>query len=273
MATASHSITLTYGRDKNGNEDHPNAAVLTYSDVQKYFKRLRFDGFPLRYFAVGEYGSQKGRAHWHLMVYWQGKVPPHELQKTYMQDQWPHGHSFWDKPSTAAIRYVCKYLTKEVDGKGRQYHLSMSKKPPLGHEYFKRLAERYVTQGIAPQEPFYWFGDVRDQEDKPIRFYMSGVSLDNFCQSYLDQWRERRGGHPPSSPLLEEYCDRVARLPHEIRADGFRVRVPYPWITPPWGSAIQSPKRTIRISTKVQRAGFTGPITAREGGHGKEKSS
>ena len=85
-AVASHAITLTYGRvhlstenDAYGDAEHPRAAVLTYSDVQKYFKLLRRHGYPLRYFAVGEYGSLKGRAHWHIIAFWQDKAPPHEL--------------------------------------------------------------------------------------------------------------------------------------------------------------------------------------------------
>ncbi|WP_221724636.1 hypothetical protein, partial [Ochrobactrum sp. SFR4] len=40
-AIAAHSISLTYGRDENDSVDHLHAAWLTYSDVQKYFKRLR----------------------------------------------------------------------------------------------------------------------------------------------------------------------------------------------------------------------------------------
>jgi hypothetical protein len=231
-ATASHSITLTYGRDEEGNEDHLRAAVLTYSDVQKYFKLLRRRGYPCKYFAVGEYGTTKGRAHWHLMVYWQGPVPPHEEAVRFQEQHWPHGYSFWEKPTPAAVRYVCKYITKDLDNAQRQGHLAMSKKPPLGHAYFVGLAGRYVDQGIAPLEPYYWFSHVRGEDGRPEKFYLSGVSLDNFCQSFLEQWAARRGGHPPISSMLEAYCDRMARVDKPLLAEVMPQRVNPFYVSP-----------------------------------------
>lgn len=233
-ATASSSITLTYGGGM-----HERAAVLTYSDVQKYFKLLRRHGFPLRYFAVGEYGSVKGRSHWHLVVFWQDRVPPHDAEERFMEPHWPHGWSYWERPSAASIRYVCKYIQKDIAAAERQGHLAMSKKPPLGAEYFERLARRYVEQGLAPQAPTYSFADVRDARDKPLQFYMHGVTRDNFCAAFLRQWRERNSGHPPYSPLIEEYCDRMARVDRPFVPDPFKPRVAYPWIEPPGGVPIQ----------------------------------
>lgn len=76
-SVACHAVTLTYGRDQSygGVSDHVRASVLTYSDVQKYLKLLRRHGFPVRYFVTGEFGSLKGRAHWHIMLYWQRSAP------------------------------------------------------------------------------------------------------------------------------------------------------------------------------------------------------
>ena len=74
-AKAASVVSLTYGRDRStGDVDHMQAAVLTYSDVQKMLKHLRVDGYPVRYFVAGEYGSRNGRAHWHVILYWQGNV-------------------------------------------------------------------------------------------------------------------------------------------------------------------------------------------------------
>ena len=112
-AKAAHVVTLTYGEDPRiGGIDHIRAALLTYSDVQKYLKRLRGDGYPVRYFVVGEYGSVKGRAHWHIVLYWQAAVPEHRHRENFMQKHWPHGWSYWDEVSPSAIRYACKYLQK-----------------------------------------------------------------------------------------------------------------------------------------------------------------
>ena len=223
-AKAAHSVTLTYGRDKKGDEDHLRAKILTYSDVQKYFKHLRADGYPCRYFAVGEYGSDKGRAHWHVMIYWQGSVPDHELNKRFNEKHWPHGWSFFELPSPASVRYICKYIQKDIGKDERQGHLAMSKKPPLGAEYFMLLAQKYVRQGLAPQDPYYWFPDAQNENGQPIKFYLKGRSLELFLDEYVAEWgRVYPGRHIPNSELVEKRLDELAarQAPVNVGGDPF----------------------------------------------------
>jgi hypothetical protein len=218
-AVASHSITLTYGRDDDGNADHLRAAVLTYSDVQKYLKSLRADGFPLRYFVVGEYGSQKGRAHWHMMAYWQERVPDHDLDKRFEEKHWPHGWSHFELPHKNSIRYVCKYIQKDIGKEERQGHLAMSKKPPLGADYFRDLADWYVENQLAPQDAVYTFDECRDENGKRIPFHLMGRSLDLFLARYSYRWKQvHPDRHPPVSELLEEFEDR--QTPEILRLGG-----------------------------------------------------
>lgn len=209
-------VTLTYGRDKHGNEDHFRAAWLTYSDVQKYFKLLRRDGYKFRYLICGEYGSVKGRAHWHALMFWENRVPPHELstmgsEKRFENKYWPHGFQHWEKPNVTSIRYVCKYIQKDIGKEERQGHLSMSKKPPLGNAYFRWLAEEYVRHGLAPQHLKYTFPDVRGKDGKPVEYYMGGTTAHNFIEHYKAAWQRHSGGHHPNSALIEEHDDRLAR--------------------------------------------------------------
>ena len=223
-AKAAHVVTLTYGQDRTtGDIDHIRAAVLTYSDVQKYLKYLRVDGFPVRYFVVGEYGSMKGRAHWHIILYWQGPVPDHVLRENFMQKHWPHGWSYWDKCSPEAIRYACKYLLKDPADEEKQGWGPMpSKKPPLGHDYFRQLAEQYLEQGLSPQTLFYHFPDVRRvprtlrakthkqfrEAAKPVQFHLTGKSAENFLQYFIDIWREAHDGEdPPRSEIIWDFLD------------------------------------------------------------------
>lgn len=213
-AKATHSITLTYGRDEEGNEDHLRARLLTPSDPQGYFKRLRANGYPCRYFLVGEYGSQRGRAHWHIIVYWLDRVPPHTLDKRFHEKHWPHGLSHWEKPSFHAIRYVCKYIQKGRKRHGSEGYLSMSRFPPLGDAYFKRLAENYVNNRFAPQDLFYTFEGVtrsnKRKNSEKIRFMMRGKTADNFLAHYVQKWREKwPNKHIPNSELVEEYLDKM----------------------------------------------------------------
>lgn len=253
------SITLTYGRDENDNADHVRAAVLTYSDVQNYMKRLRFSGYVVRYFAVGEYGSRKGRAHWHLIMFYDdnsavinqrlahnaaveagikrgkalpvpdGAVPEHEISTRgfdgdlrdvrFSDAHWEHGHAVWEElqddyeaSASRAVRYVCKYLAKDIHDAARQVvGPRMSKKPPLGDAWLRDRAAQYVQQGLAPQDLFYSFPDVRSSDGAVKRFVLNGVSADNFIRYYV----EAKTGE--AMPIMASEAGKVERLEYEVR--------------------------------------------------------
>lgn len=238
VSAASNSVTLTYGRDEDGESDHLRAAVLTYSDVQKYLKLLRKNGYPCRYFAVGELGSKKGRAHWHVLLFWKDRAPPHELRKNIAAPYWEHGYSFWDAVDGPSIRYVCKYIQKDVAAQARQGHLAMSKKPPLGAEFFRRRACRFVAAGLSPQDAFYTFPGVDTRQGKPVRYMLTGRSLDLFCEAYVLEWnRVNPGRWWPTSDLIEAYLDRMAKDEKPFQLERrYNRRVSRPFIDPPVGS-------------------------------------
>lgn len=246
-ATRTFSISLTYGRDENDNADHIRAAVLTYSDVQKYMKRIRKSGYTCRYFAVGEYGSDKGRAHWHLIVFYYGDVPEHEISTRgpdgkiqdvrFSERHWQWGWSVWEELHDAyeaaaarAVRYVCKYLLKDAEDEAAQMlGPRMSKQPPLGDAYIRGLAADYARQGLAPQDLFYTYPGVLDKQGRTKRFRLGGVSAINYITYYLEaltghrrpeelygpaleKWMDRAWRHArrPNSELVDEYIDRIA---------------------------------------------------------------
>lgn len=217
-AKAAHVVTLTYGPNWRmweptwGEPDHPRARMLTYSDVQGTLKRLRNNGYPVRIFSAGEYGSERRRAHWHVIMYWQDRVPEiGELRRNVDWEYWREGHVYWDKPKPAAIRYACKYILKDPGDGEQQGHLMMSKKPPLGAAYFRQVAQQYVTDRLCPQSPFYSFDGVKRAPVKggpkeKVQFVMTGATLDLFCNTYLDLWEEAYGDKPiPVSPWFEEW--------------------------------------------------------------------
>jgi hypothetical protein len=211
-------VTLTYGRSRAGDVDHERAVILTYSDIQKYLKLLRRHGFPVRYFVTGEFGSKKGRAHWHIMLYWQNGAPVHELDRNFIEPHWPHGWSFWTKPTPHAVRYNCKYIQKDMGDAERQGHLAMSKKPPLGAAYFEQLAEQYVRQGLAPQDLTYSFPDVRRRRgdrEEVVQFVLMERSAELFLAHYVKCWREAWPNRDfPRSELVEEFTDPGAWKDH-----------------------------------------------------------
>lgn len=229
-SAASHSITLTYGRDEFGNEDHLRAKVLTYSDVQKYLKKLRFNGYPLRYLVAGEYGPEKGRCHWHLIAFWQDKVPPHTLNEMFAESHWTHGLSYWDTVGPRSVRYCCKYLQKDMVKDEKQTHMSMSKIPPLGGRYFDDLAQKYVDQGLAPQDLTYSFHESRSSETgKKHTYTMMNTSAKDFMQVYLAKWEARYPGvlHPYSE-ILNDYEDSLVPEDLELKKEPRPYRIRYP---------------------------------------------
>ncbi|KGE02472.1 hypothetical protein [Rhizobium sp. YS-1r] len=255
-SVATSFITLTYGRDEDGNESHARAAILTYSDVQKYFKQLRNRGYPCRYLMTGEHGSAKGRAHWHGIVFWQERVPTsmtdyggnswHRTQREvpvevpivwderFNEPCWVHGFSQWSavrpRNEKGSIAYACKYINKDVDDPHAQSKLAMSKRPPLGTAFFVKRAQKFVDERISPQDPFYTFPfDAVRQDGKPVNFMLSGKVYEIFCQAFIDKWKEQVGGHYPHSDFLDEYEDRKLRKDsgdYEYLGAGRYVRVP-----------------------------------------------
>lgn len=208
-ASTTHSVTLTYGRDESGNEDHVHAAVLVYSDVQKYFKSLRRAGFKFKYLCAGEYGSKKRRAHWHVILFWDGPAPEVELNKNHHHVYWPHGHTFWEPMTYKSVLYVCKYLQKPQGDDEGEAMLRMSKKPPLGHEWFQKWARQHVEQGLAPRSLHYSFADVRHKDGKAKEVYMQGVTADNFLEEYCRYFVHAKGHtRMPGSELVEEFIDK-----------------------------------------------------------------
>lgn len=262
FAVAPFFLSLTYGRDENGSEDHIRARLLTYSDIQKLMKRFRASGYIPRYFCVGEYGSAKGRAHWHVLIFWKdnadeiarriehnadvrakrkrgktlnvptGPVPPHKAshrcdvpgheprcscrQVRFAEPHWPHGFSTWEplgrspEETAAAVRYVCKYLHKDVGGSEKQALCRMSKKPLIGADWLHHKAALHVEAGIPPVDLKYEFPGVNRPNGERVPFMLrpgsAGAKL--FLQSFVDQWAEAYPARAvPPSKLVEEFVD------------------------------------------------------------------
>lgn len=225
---ATSVVTLTYGStetvDGARTTQTLSAQVLTYSDVQKWLKRLRNQlGLPFRYVLCGEYGGLKGRAHWHVILFWQVYKPDffagHLRQRWWQDPFWSKhpdsegGYVFWDDFSPETATYICKYILKTELEDGKQSLLRYSKNPVLGGRYFDWYASRYVEQGIVPRDGKYTFPDIRRKDGRPREFMMSRAALDHFCESLIRRWQARWGEHPLTrqhSDLIMDYMDRMA---------------------------------------------------------------
>lgn len=141
-AAETWTLTLTYKEGEVGRD------FLRYGDVQRFFKRLRSAGFQFRYIVAGELGGEKGRPHWHAIIFWQSASPErgpiirYGANGTPMHNFsfWPHGHTVIDPSfSSRNIRYVAKYIQKAEGHAGK---FVASKRPGIGQDYFDAHAKR-----------------------------------------------------------------------------------------------------------------------------------
>ncbi|RVC61240.1 hypothetical protein EN759_29630 [Mesorhizobium sp. M00.F.Ca.ET.038.03.1.1] len=235
-ATASRFVTLTYGGG-----DHPAALLLTYEHVQRFLVEVRRKA-KVRYLAVGEYGSEKGRAHWHVLLFYESGEPPEvEHDKRINHKFWPHGFCQWEVAGTHSFRYCVKYVIKDHGALEKQAKFALSKRPALGAKYFEMLAAKYVDAGLSPKELSYSFPDVINKKTglpETFRLPTQSFSAAHFVGSFVRLWREKHGHDKwPWSDLVEYYLDRdAARTPLDLGKERFAGRVPKPEFPPPYGS-------------------------------------
>jgi hypothetical protein len=218
-------VTLTYAETAG-----VKAVTLVYKDVQIFLKRLRRK-YKVRYICAGEYGTEKGRTHWHIILFFKGEYPKPENMKQlrfgekmkpneYRVDWelWDHGFSYFQEPDIngKSFRYILKYAIKRQDLDSAQMQLTMSKKPPLGHEFFMDLAKEHVEQGVIPRSFLYKIGGVR-KRGQDNRFMMQGQTRDDFMTAFktgfykkeklFEGWIEKYG-EEPKSEFFEEWDEK-----------------------------------------------------------------
>jgi hypothetical protein len=196
-AVSAHScaITLTYApRDDLADK------VVTPKHFQLFMKLMRRAGHKIRYLVAGEYGELKDRAHFHAILFFTHIEPSGRPAPSYMGDlirfpenfqpfsrdipsmhmvhikEWPHGHVKVDwSVDDRSIRYVCEYvLTDKKTG-----WLSMSKKPPLGAEWFARKAQRALEFEVMPSG--FEYLPPNGRSDKP--YLMTGATRRDYLKA------------------------------------------------------------------------------------------
>lgn len=183
------AVTLTYRGET------PHSQTLVYSDVQKFFKRLRSAGISARYIIAGEYGSKRGRAHWHAVLFFRGAVadlektlalPPADTEKQEWKF-WPHGFSFVQKPDYYGLLYVLKYAAKDDGSENTTRRIMMSKKPPLGDAYWPILADRRIAAGLPFSRKFTLPG-AKYSNGNYVQYFLAHKSLVDAYSAHRQQW-------------------------------------------------------------------------------------
>ncbi|UDN67896.1 replication initiator protein [robinz microvirus RP_175] len=167
--------TLTLKQEGDGN--------VHKFEFSKFLKSLREEyrslGILFRFFAVGEYGDQFGRPHYHAIFFgipWQARLLiDHVWQRYDLGHQQETGTVRHDPFSRHLAAYITGYVSKKwtkpsplLGGKNPEF-MSCSRRPGLGVGYVPRLVHGFST-GIGPQA-LAALGDV------PVSLCQSKASL------------------------------------------------------------------------------------------------
>lgn len=113
-----------------------------YSHVQRYLKRLRKSGARFRYFAVSEYGEEKGRLHYHLLIH---ELNPGHVTWMLLDKKWrSFVYANLVRKAGASASYVSKYISKSISrpiASGRYGAKEDELKPPSQREFWQALAK------------------------------------------------------------------------------------------------------------------------------------
>ena len=151
-------ITLTYAPPDGRPWFNPGTAPIDHAEkhihinhFQDFVRSLRDSHHRIRYFVAAERGDFKGRVHFHALLFGKGKAPEIAMNQRAWHRSWPHGHVYAEPLNDKTARYAAKYLeTDNIEG-----WFSLSKKPPLGFEWFLQKAEMCIRLGTMPSSFLY----------------------------------------------------------------------------------------------------------------------
>jgi len=173
-------VTLTYAPEYNDGELHKE-------HIQAFIKKLRYlaarkpaiTNIPnIKYFAVGEYGENYNRPHYHAILFNIPANMPHKA-KAIVSEAWEKGFTQLDELNRTTIQYVCKYIFKQKHHQSertRPFRL-MSTRPPIGSNYlqthpdFHLIGEHYYAQDESKKVhlPRFYADRIFDDEFKERR--------------------------------------------------------------------------------------------------------
>ena len=194
-------ITLTYSDEKLPEFiDYDSGEIksnLVKEDLQKFIKRLREKQYrqtkerKFRYYAVGEYGTETDRAHYHLIGF---NIDRSIINR--LDNIWGHGHVHVGTVTEGSILYVAKYHVNrdmDADENGRQKEFAtMSKRPAIGHGYITRnqnwhkdnMNSYIIQNGYKKAMPRYYKDKIFQELDKE--------TINNKIEKQLEELYEKQ---------------------------------------------------------------------------------
>lgn len=224
-------LTLTYAPDflpKN----KKGKCIVSVAHYQAFMKRFRtyldrhHDGTKIRFFHCGEFGSKRGRSHYHALIF--GFDFPDKKfykfnklgQPLYRSDTldrlWGKGICVIGDLTYQSAGYVARYcLKKEYGnksdrGSGRSEYITMSNRPGIGYEWYRKYRSQLLSVGFVsiPGKDGNWI-----KVEIP-KYYMNKLKNDlNFMDEY-DSFIYRKQCRAASNS--DEYSDERLRVKESI---------------------------------------------------------
>lgn len=113
----SKELILDDGQGRQDVDDDFYFPSLAYDDLTLFIKRVRkcLD-HKIKYYAVGEYGTRRGRPHWHILFF---GLPGTDECKRLMESKWNKGFVKVKPFFPETCIYVAGYVQKKLYGKDR----------------------------------------------------------------------------------------------------------------------------------------------------------
>lgn len=205
-------VTLTYAEE-------PDDFRSSYKDVQAMLKRFRIflhrkcGGNSVRFFCTGELGEQKGRRHWHLLLFFK---KPYEIPRPKRNTHWDFWHHGWMTVANLSAdevlqkaRYTAKYCVKSQGGPDTLMRCSL--RPGIGSEWLVQHAIDVAKAGLSPSGGYSFLG-VRHSKGanagEHVKFRLTGAVARRYCAAW---WAAYSLKYPqrayPANRFLRSYHD------------------------------------------------------------------
>lgn len=140
--------TLTYAPEYESKIRTPSGFLtLNYLHIQLFLKRLRkYLPYKIRFFCCGEYGSLRGRPHYHLIIF--GLKP---TDHPFVDLAWGYGIVDTQVAGIKAFQYVAKYMTKfdVLPKSDEQFPQFFRSSKGLGRDFVKSVIDNYKRDRLV----------------------------------------------------------------------------------------------------------------------------
>lgn len=187
-------VTLTY-------EHVPYGGTLVKRHLQLFMKRLRRRNRyrKIRFFAVGEYGEETLRPHYHVLLfnYWPRDATYAKTiqgNRYFISEElaslWPRGMHLVGSVSFESAAYCARYCTKKITGPAAEEHYEvlvpetgeviqrepefavMSRRPGIGRDWYAKYRD-----DVFPHDDVV----IKGRQIRPPRYYDKLFELEDEC--------------------------------------------------------------------------------------------